>query len=444
MNDLLMYIDQIDQSANDSELSVLESLSNVYTKSISILENYKGDDFSNFDIFQEGEKWDKFKEDTKAPVLGNKGESIIKRLLMIIPRLLRKLVDFFIRKFGKNKNNDEFCKNLDIIDKMSPEMIDKLQNDIDADEYIDLIARVELDLLDGKLTGHETRQILKRIDDKFGKDYIMIEEPMDPTKLDPKYHDRRNWDESMINELKVKYLQPGYDSRKMINFICDMCDTVRNNKNISEYFVTESAKVFKSYIRTLNSLKNDSDVTKYHSQLSGDQKIKLITELKNKMITPNLDFVRFTSFTTSLSNHLKTIASKFMSISSKQSLDDIDKVISSVTNEYGLKDGFDLTDWTKRQTTIALNELSSNLRTIQKNVIDIQKQADDIIKECEKLRNQITGDNDYTSILNYVVGRLGKLVRYTIDVSNNYDKELTESKTMINNMVKKAKKLKII
>jgi hypothetical protein len=107
MNDLLMNIDQIDQSVNDSEINVLESMIQSYDKSIMILESYEGEDFSAFDIFQEGEKWDKFKEDTKAPVFGKKGESVAKRFLMLIPRLIQKLIALIKRLFVKNKNVEQ-------------------------------------------------------------------------------------------------------------------------------------------------------------------------------------------------------------------------------------------------------------------------------------------------------------------------------------------------
>ena len=107
MNDLLMYIDQIDQSVNDSEIAVLESMIESYDKSIMILESYEGEDFSVFDVFQEGEKWDKFKEDTKAPVFGKKGESVAKRIIMVLPRLIQKLIALIKRLFVKNKNVEQ-------------------------------------------------------------------------------------------------------------------------------------------------------------------------------------------------------------------------------------------------------------------------------------------------------------------------------------------------
>jgi hypothetical protein len=112
MTDLLSYIDQIDQATADAEISVLESLIASYDKSIMIIQESADDvDLSAFDIFQEGEKWDKFKEDTKAPVLGNKGESLIKRLLMLIPRLIQKLVALIRKLIVKDKSAEQKMKN---------------------------------------------------------------------------------------------------------------------------------------------------------------------------------------------------------------------------------------------------------------------------------------------------------------------------------------------
>ena len=108
MTDLLQYINQIDQSVADAEIDVLESLIQSYDKSIMIITEASDDtDLSVFDIFQEGETWDKFKEDTKAPVFGNKGEGIVKRILMIIPRLIQKLIVMIRKLFTKNKSFEQ-------------------------------------------------------------------------------------------------------------------------------------------------------------------------------------------------------------------------------------------------------------------------------------------------------------------------------------------------
>jgi len=125
MEGLLQYIDQIDQSVADAEIDVIESLIQSYDKSITIITEASDDtDLSAFDIFQEGENWDKFKEDTKAPVFGKKGEGLAKRLLMIIPRLIQKLVALIRKLFTKNKSFEQkMDKDVDNLKKQSQTVV---------------------------------------------------------------------------------------------------------------------------------------------------------------------------------------------------------------------------------------------------------------------------------------------------------------------------------
>ena len=106
-----MYIDHIQEVTDQAEINVLESLIKTYDKSIVILEECEDiEPYADILVFQEGAKWDKFKEDTKAPVLGNKGENIIKRILMIIPRLIQKLIALIRKIFKKSKTEDNRIK----------------------------------------------------------------------------------------------------------------------------------------------------------------------------------------------------------------------------------------------------------------------------------------------------------------------------------------------
>ena len=81
-NELIELIDIIQEEQCVAESDVLASLANVYVKSIMILESVNDNsDISSFDIFQE-----------TAPVFGRKNEGIIKRIVLIIPRLIIKLI----------------------------------------------------------------------------------------------------------------------------------------------------------------------------------------------------------------------------------------------------------------------------------------------------------------------------------------------------------------
>lgn len=145
-NQLLSLIDQIDQSVADAEVSVMESLIESYDKSIMILQEASDDtDLSAFGIFQEGEKWDKFKEDSKAPVLGNQGESTAKRILMVIPRLIRKLITL-IKKTWKQIQYKRLIKR-----------INKLEYSLTNNKWLVSIS--------GKLSKKDIERVLRALHD---------------------------------------------------------------------------------------------------------------------------------------------------------------------------------------------------------------------------------------------------------------------------------------
>ena len=94
-NNLLDSVDMIQESMNDSKISVLCSLMNTYVKSAFILENYNGDDISEFEIFQEVSKSEIMaRERYKHNLLSSEGkkyrsnESGIKKILLFLPRLI--------------------------------------------------------------------------------------------------------------------------------------------------------------------------------------------------------------------------------------------------------------------------------------------------------------------------------------------------------------------
>lgn len=115
MNELLNAIDVINESVNDSELSVLESLISVYEKSLLILESSDDANITSYSIFQEGEILDQAK--------GNSSESLIKRILLFLPRLIKaiwqrlfksskateKSMEQAVDATEQKKNNNEPC-----------------------------------------------------------------------------------------------------------------------------------------------------------------------------------------------------------------------------------------------------------------------------------------------------------------------------------------------
>ena len=91
-------IEDIEEQSLVAEMNVINALMASYVKEATMLE-YTSKEVVQECFYQEGEKWDKFKQDANAPVFGNKGEKLLKRILMFIPRLIAAIIS----KFKKNK-----------------------------------------------------------------------------------------------------------------------------------------------------------------------------------------------------------------------------------------------------------------------------------------------------------------------------------------------------
>ena len=120
-NEILSSIDNIDDCVMEAEMNVISAMINEYDKAIMIMENYNGNDYSSFDIFQEG-----FKDEVNKPVRGVKGENIIKRILMAIPRLIALLVKK-VKKFFNKEKSERIVKNLETIKRVKVKDLNKLK-----------------------------------------------------------------------------------------------------------------------------------------------------------------------------------------------------------------------------------------------------------------------------------------------------------------------------
>lgn len=91
-------IDQIDDVVLESEIDVLQAMSDVYDKAQIILENSDTTDglVPSYAFFQEGEIMD------RATGKG-KNESTIKKIAAFLPRLIMAIVDFIKKKFTKKE-----------------------------------------------------------------------------------------------------------------------------------------------------------------------------------------------------------------------------------------------------------------------------------------------------------------------------------------------------
>ena len=120
-NEILSSIDNIDECVMEAEMNVLNAMINEYDKAIMIMENYNGNDYSSFDIFQEG-----FKDEVNKPIRGVKGENILKRILMAIPRLIAMIVRK-VKKFFNKEKGERIVKNLETIKRVKVKDLNKLK-----------------------------------------------------------------------------------------------------------------------------------------------------------------------------------------------------------------------------------------------------------------------------------------------------------------------------
>ena len=120
--EILSAIDNIDDIVQESEMNVLNALYDTYEKSIMLLEHYEGDALYDFDIFQEGFK------DVINEAKGSKGENIIKKILLFIPRLLR-AIGRAIKKLWDNRHSKVLRNKIDELERQISELSETQKND---------------------------------------------------------------------------------------------------------------------------------------------------------------------------------------------------------------------------------------------------------------------------------------------------------------------------
>lgn len=114
-------IDQIDDVILESEIDVLQAMSDVYDKAQIILENSDTTDglVPSYAFFQEGEIMD------RATGKG-KNESTIKKIAAFLPRLIMAIVDFIKKKFTKKEETPVIKYTKDSFEKLIKEVKEKV------------------------------------------------------------------------------------------------------------------------------------------------------------------------------------------------------------------------------------------------------------------------------------------------------------------------------
>lgn len=113
-NEVLDTIDSIsgiESTVIESVIDVYDALTCEYSKICIIMDHYDGNDTSQFSIFQEGEIFD------KATGKKNVGESMIKKIIWFVPRLLGAIVSAISSIFTK-KNKDEITEDIKNCEKI--------------------------------------------------------------------------------------------------------------------------------------------------------------------------------------------------------------------------------------------------------------------------------------------------------------------------------------
>lgn len=101
-NEIIDTIDSIggiESIVLESVIDVYTALSTEYEKALTILDHYEGDDTSAFSIFQEASIIDK-------ATGKNTGDSVIKKILLFVPRLLGAIVSAIASVFTKDYDKD--------------------------------------------------------------------------------------------------------------------------------------------------------------------------------------------------------------------------------------------------------------------------------------------------------------------------------------------------
>ena len=108
-DEILSSIDNIDDCVMEAEMNVLTAMINEYDKAIMIMENYNGNDYSSFDIFMEADelyqegKIGRALDKIDSKLQKKDGESIVRKILLALPRLIMKLINFIRDKFNKRR-----------------------------------------------------------------------------------------------------------------------------------------------------------------------------------------------------------------------------------------------------------------------------------------------------------------------------------------------------
>jgi len=170
--EILQSLDKIDNCVMESETLVMNSIMDAYSKAALVLEHCSDTaDISSFSIIQESF----ILEDGE----GNNKEKLIIKILMFIPRMIKKFIDFLKSKIGISNNMKKIIKSIDELEKMSKADKEKIiQHSKDAevtDRPIVMILPDAIDIMNGNITTNLDYDKIKMVYDDTIKMFKVLE-----------------------------------------------------------------------------------------------------------------------------------------------------------------------------------------------------------------------------------------------------------------------------
>lgn len=238
---LLECIDHVNSVTDHAEIKIIQSMTQAYLKSAMILEHYKGEDLSAFEIFQEGVIGDSI-ADTKRDLAG---QNIFMKIIKFIPRLLMNLVRNIKRLLPSNQ-------------------IRSLQKELDELHRLSDDQKAELDQLrqSQAVQGQRFNDRLNAVENKPGQ---APPEPFDPTDL----KERLNKHEEKLDRLDMRTRQMGLQisfTNEIVHFNFDFEKAVEYLNQMQEYikdlsrFAIDPKSYRRSDFQSLYRLFEDNDI----------------------------------------------------------------------------------------------------------------------------------------------------------------------------------------
>ena len=405
-----MVISAIDDIILESEQSVIQAMFDACDKAWMILENYEGDDFSAFSIFQEaaGENGDK----------NTKKRGIISRILGIIPSMFR----MFKQKREKRRKNRTIRR----LKKAFGEKKKTLRNV--SDETFMILNAIERG---STMNAKEMRKIrrqeairgwLIRTGVKTGMGVLLfggtvyylneknqlIHETLDnfKTKAKQKFDD----------EYMTKIREAGEKASKAVADAADaatkkMMDAVEKMKNAIIEIISKITKLYRSIAKRFKGVDSWDDVaTDVKCSYNTDEHVLEIT----------FDFEAWIEWV--------NLASKFIFNAEAFMKDRINKTTESGFSGKGTQERVKLvSDFNrafndiKRKTDkinkYDLNQVYNHINTLHSKFDDLEKHADDVQKVYENIKQKVEADNVDTKKLDFVYAVLNTVrgIMETID-----------------------------